>query len=109
MKSVERTELPSALDSIASSSNFQFSYAIVTGTPETELKISPKLESAAPEPIASEATETRVFEPAGLFLAAIVGTVGLIGLLKGAIPLAALCLPLAALGLVCSHKHFDGE
>lgn len=51
----------------------------------------------------------RMFEPAGLFLAAIVGTVGLISLLKGAIPLAALCLPLAALRLVCSHKHFDRE
>ena len=35
----------------------------------------------------------RMFEPAGLFLAAIVGTVGLISLVKGAIPLAALCLP----------------
>jgi hypothetical protein len=51
----------------------------------------------------------RMFEPAGVFLAAIVGTVGLISLVKGAIPLAALCLPLAALGLVCSHKHFDRE
>jgi hypothetical protein len=50
-----------------------------------------------------------VFEPAGLFLAAIVGTVGLISLLKGAIPLAALLLTLAALGLVCSHKRFDRE
>ncbi len=51
----------------------------------------------------------RLFEPAGVFLAAIVGTVGLISLVKGAIPLAALCLPLATLGLVCSHKHFDRE
>jgi len=48
----------------------------------------------------------RMFDPAGLFLTAIVGTGGLISLLKGAILLAALCLPLAALGLVFSHKHF---
>ena len=50
-----------------------------------------------------------MFDPAGLFLAAIVGTGGVFSLLKGAIPLAALCLPLATLGLVLSHKHFDRE
>lgn len=112
MKSVERTELPSTLDSlnsIADSSSFQFTYQIVTETSETAPKISPTLEPAISEPVALESTETRVFEPAGVFLAAIVGTLGLISLLKGAIPLAALCLPLAALGIVCSHKHFDRE
>ena len=51
----------------------------------------------------------RLFEPAGLFLAAIVGIGGVFSLLKGAIPLAALCLPLAALGVVFSHRHFDRD
>jgi len=107
MRSVEKTQSPRTLDSIASPSNFQWTYPIVTETPEAMLKISPKLEPAAPEPTPRETTETRMFEPAGLFLAATVGTAGLISLLKGAILLAALCLPLAALGLVVSHRHFD--
>ena len=85
MRSVEKTQSPRALDSIASPSNFQSTYPIVTETPEAVLKISPKLEPAAPEPTPRETTETRMFEPAGLFLAATVGTARLIGLLKGAI------------------------
>jgi hypothetical protein len=107
VKSVEKTEFPSTLDSIARPSSFQWTYPIVTGTPEAAPKISPKLEPAAPEPTARETMETRMFEPAGLFLAATVGTAGLISLLKGAFLLAALCLPLASLGLVVSHRHFD--
>jgi len=107
MKSVEKTEFPTTLDSIASPSSFRWTHPIVTETPEAAPKISPKLEPAAPEPLAREIAETRMFEPAGLFLAATVGTAGLISLLKGAILLAALCLPLAALGLVVSHRHFD--
>ena len=107
MKSVEKTGFPTTFDSIASPSNFQWTHPIVTETPEVAPKISPKLEPAAPEPLAGEITETRMFEPAGLFLAATVGTAGLISLLKGAILLPALCLRLAARGLVVSHRRFD--
>ena len=51
----------------------------------------------------------RVIDPAGLFLAAILGTVGLLSFWKGAILLAALCLLIAALAFVASHRHFDRE
>jgi hypothetical protein len=50
---------------------------------------------------------SRSFDPAGLILVAIVGTFGLISLLRGAWGIAALCLPLALAGLFFSHSHFD--
>ncbi|MGA2625463.1 MAG: hypothetical protein ABSF63_00190 [Candidatus Bathyarchaeia archaeon] len=62
MKSAERTEPLSALYSysIASSSNSQFPYEIVTETPATAISISSKLEVTAPESFAGASASFRV-------------------------------------------------
>jgi hypothetical protein len=62
MKSMERTESFSTLYSysIASSSNSQFPYEIVTETPATAISISSKLELTAPESIAETPASFRV-------------------------------------------------
>jgi hypothetical protein len=49
----------------------------------------------------------RLFDPAGLLLVVIVGTGGILTLLKHVWIVAIPCIVLAVLGLIASHKHFD--
>jgi hypothetical protein len=54
-----------------------------------------------------EATRTLPLDPSGIFLSAIVGSVGVLTLLKGAWQIALPCLGLAGLGLFFSQRRFD--
>lgn len=54
-------------------------------------------------------TVSEGFDAEGMILAAIVGTVGFLSLLKGSFLLAAICLTLAFLGLIYAHPRFDRE
>jgi len=51
--------------------------------------------------------ERWLFDPAGLLLAGIVGSVGVISLLRQSWILGVLCVILATLGLIAPHRHFD--
>ena len=48
-----------------------------------------------------------LFDPAGLLLVAIVGTVGFLSLLRHSWILGVPCVVIAGLGLIASHRHFD--
>jgi len=48
-----------------------------------------------------------LFDPAGLLLTAIVGSVGVLSLLRHGWVLGVPCVSLATLGLIVSHRHFD--
>ena len=54
-----------------------------------------------------EANKTLPLDPSGIFLSAIVGTAGVLTLLKGAWQIALPCLGLAGLGLFFSQRRFD--
>lgn len=89
--------------------------SVEKSNPQTPVNVAepkskiPQLFSKKQAPARTQTSRNeRRFDPAGLCLSAIVGTVGLLSLMKGGLPLAAVCLTLAALGLIYSHKHFDG-
>ena len=48
-----------------------------------------------------------LFDPAGLLLTGIVGSVGVLSLLRHGWVLGVPCVILATLGLITSHRHFD--
>ena len=48
-----------------------------------------------------------LFDPAGLFLVAVVGSFGSLCLLRHSWILGIPCVALAGLGLIASHSHFD--
>jgi len=49
----------------------------------------------------------RLFDPAGLLLVAVVGTGGILTLVKHVWTVGIPCVVLAVLGLIASHRHFD--
>jgi hypothetical protein len=57
----------------------------------------------------SEANKKSPLDPSGIFLSAIVGTAGVLTLLKGAWQIALPCLGLAGLGLFFSQRRFDSK
>ena len=52
-------------------------------------------------------TSGRLFDPAGLFLVAVVGGAGVLLLLKHGWTLGLPLVALAAVGLAVSHRHFN--
>ena len=57
----------------------------------------------------SEANKRSPLDPSGIFLSTIVGTAGVLTLLKGAWQIAIPCLGLAGLGLFFSQRRFDSR
>ena len=55
----------------------------------------------------SYSEQRRLFDPLGLLLVGIVGTGGTFILLRHGWILGTICVVLASLGLITSHRHFD--
>ena len=50
-----------------------------------------------------------LFDPAGLLLVGVVGSVGILSLLRHGWLLGVPCVILATLGLIASHRHFNRD